>query len=229
MDIQQINAYGQEIIDCLKLETSPVAVKLIPKGGEIPEGIKKVDEAMRHCQLVDRVRRTGEEFYTLGEDQMCKGGAGAMGLGEMPPKVATGEFYFKGLKQFSTQGAARRTIEMVAKLPPNSTESILYAPLEKTTFVPDVVLVICNPKQVMLLTQAFVYNAGGRIETSFAGKQSLCSDGVVKTYKDGKIGVTVGCSGSRSYTKISDEEMIIGIPIEHLDDVAAGLKAICPK
>lgn len=229
MDITEINKYGQEIVDCLKLKTSPVAVKLIPKGGEVPEGIKKVDEAMRHCQLVDRVRRTGEEFYTLGEDQMCKGGAGAMGLGEMPPKVASGEFYFKGLKQFSTQGAARRTLERVPKLPPNSTEAILYSPLEKATFTPDVVVVICTPRQVMLLTQAMMYKTGGRVEASFAGKQSLCSDGVVQVYKEGKIGVTVGCSGSRTYTKIEDEEMIMGIPIELLADVTAGLREICPK
>ncbi|HII92419.1 MAG TPA: DUF169 domain-containing protein [Methanosarcina sp.] len=229
MDVKEINKYGQELVDCLKLTTSPVAVKLIPKGGEVPEGMKKVDEAMRHCQLVDRVRRTGEEFYTLGEDQMCKGGAGAMGLGEMPPKVASGEFYFNKLKQFSTQGAARRTLERVTKLAPNSTEAILYSPLEKATFTPDVVVAICTPKQVMLLTQAIMYKMGGRIEASFAGKQSLCSDAVVQAYKEGKVGVTVGCSGSRTYTKIADEEMIMGIPIELLADVAAGLKAICPK
>jgi uncharacterized protein (DUF169 family) len=229
MDVKEINNYGQEIIDCLKLATSPVAVKLIPKGGEVPAGMNKVDETMRHCQLVDRVRRTGEEFYTLVEDHMCKGGAGAMGLGEMPPKVASGEFYYNKLKQFSTQGAARRTLEKVPKLPPNSTEAILYSPLEKTTFIPDVVVVICTPKQVMLLTQAMMYKTGGRIETSFAGKQSLCSDGVVQVYKEGKIGVTVGCSGSRTYTNISDEEMIMGIPIELLASVAEGIKEICPK
>ncbi|AYK15507.1 DUF169 domain-containing protein [Methanosarcina flavescens] len=229
MDVKEINKYGQEMVECLKLTTSPVAVKLIPKGGEIPKGITRVDEAMRHCQLVDRVRRTGEKFYTLVEDQMCKGGAGAMGLGEMPPKVASGEFYFKGLKQFSTQGAARRTLEMVSKLPANSTEAILYSPLENTSFTPDVVVVICTPRQVMLLTQAMMYKTGGRIKSSFAGKQSLCSDGVVKVYKEGKIGVTVGCSGSRNYTKIADEEMIMGIPIELLADVASGLKAICPE
>lgn len=229
MDIKEINNYGQEIVNYLKLETSPVAVKLIPAGGEIPEGIKKVDEAMRHCQLVDRARRTGEEFYAQAEEQMCKGGAGAMGLGEMPPKVASGEFYYKGLKQFSTPGAARRTIDKVPKMPPHSTDAVLYAPLEKTTFIPDVVVVICNPRQVMLLTQAMMYKTGGRIEASFAGKQSLCSDAVVQTYKEGKIGVTVGCSGSRTYTKISDEEMIMGIPIELLPDVASGLKEICPK
>lgn len=229
MDIREINDYGRELVKCLKLTTSPVAVKLVPKGGEIPEGINKVEKAMRHCQLVDRVRRTGEEFYTLGEDQMCKGGAGAMGLGEMPAKVASGEFYYDKLKQFSTQGAARRTFDKVTKLPPNSTEAVLYASLEKTSFTPDVVVLICNPKQVMLLTQAFVYKIGGRLEASFAGKQSLCSDSVVQVYKEGKIGVTVGCSGSRSYTKIADEEMIMGIPVELLGDVVSGLKEICPK
>ena len=140
MDVGEINRYGQEMVECLKLTTSPVAVKLIPKGGEIPKGITRVDEAMRHCQLVDRVRRTGEKFYT------------------------SGEFYFKGLKQFSTQGAARRTLEMVSKLPANSTEAILYSPLENTSFTPDVVVVICTPRQVMLLTQAMMYKTGGRIK-----------------------------------------------------------------
>lgn len=217
------------MIECLNLKTSPVAVKLIPKGDKVPEGIEKVNEAMRHCQLVDRVRRTGEEFYTLGEDQMCKGGAGAMGLGALPPKVASGEFYYKGLKQFSTQDAAKRTIEMVPTLTPNSTEAVLYAPLEKTTFMPDVVVVICNPKQIMLLTQAYMYKTGGRLETSFAGKQSLCSDAVVQVYKEGKIEVTVGCSGSRAYTEITEDEMIMGIPVELLPDVIAGLKIICPE
>ena len=52
---------------------------------------------------------------------------------------------------------------------------------------------------------------------------------VVQAYKEGKIGVTVGCSGSRTYTKIADEEMIMGIPVELLADVASGLKEICPK
>ncbi|MDI9395873.1 MAG: DUF169 domain-containing protein [Euryarchaeota archaeon] len=229
MELKDINNYGNEMIECLKLKTSPVAVKLILKGEKVPEGIKKVDESMRHCQLVDRVRRTGEEFYALGEDEMCKGGAGAMGLGAIPPKVASGEFYYANLKQFSTLEAAKRTIDMVPKLAPNSTEAVLYAPLEKTSFMPDVILVICNPKQIMLLTQAYMYSVGGRIETGFAGKQSLCSDGVVQPYKEGKIEVTVGCSGSRSYAKILDEEMIMGIPIKLLPDLAAGLKGICPK
>lgn len=39
MDAKELNIYGQELIECLKLKTSPVAVKLIPNRGEISEGI----------------------------------------------------------------------------------------------------------------------------------------------------------------------------------------------
>ena len=229
MDVSEINSYGQEMVDYLELKTSPVAVKLITKGGEIPAGIKKVGEVMTHCQFVDRVRRTGEEFFTLGEDQMCKIGAGTLGLNEIPPEVFSGESYYKEFKLFSTQGAARRTVEMIPILPPNSTESVMYSPLEKTSFVPDVALVICNPKQAMLLTQAYMYKTGGRLETSFAGTQSFCSEGVVQTYKEGKAGIALGCVGSRSYTKVGDEELVMGIPVELLADVVSGLKEICPK
>jgi len=229
MDVKEINSYGQELIEYLKLTTSPVAIKLISKGGEIPAGIKKVDIGMTHCQFVDRVRRTREEFYTLGKDQMCKIGAGTMGINEIPKEVFSGESYYKELKLFSTQGAARRTVEKIPILPPDSVESVMYSPLEEVSFVPDVVVFICNPKQVMLLTQASIYKTGGRLEVSFAGTQSLCSESVVQIYKEGKVGVAVGCIGSRGNTEIEDEEMLIGIPIEQLGDVLSGLKEIWPK
>ncbi len=229
MDIKEINNYGQELIARLKLKTSPVAVKLLPTGEEIPEGIKKAEEAMRHCQMIDRVRRTGEEFYASIDEQQCKGGAASMGIGQMPPKVASGDFYYSGIKQFGALEAAKLTVDMAPTLPANSNEAVVYAPLNKASFAPDVIVLICNPKQVMLLTQAAMYKEGGRLEVSFAGKQSICSDGVVQAYRDEKIGVTVGCSGSRAYTEIADEEMIIGIPVKLLEDVVAGVEKICPN
>ncbi len=228
MDVNEINRYGQELIKHLKIRTSPVAVKLIPQGGEIPEGIKRADEDMTHCQFVDKARRTREEFYTLNENQVCKVGAGTMGLGAIPEHLVSGELYYKEFELFSTLGASRRTVEMIPTLPPNSTKAVLYSPLEKTSFVPDIVMVSGNPKQMMLLTQAAMYRTGGRLETSFAGAQSVCSDGVVQIYKKGKVGVTLGCSGSRAYATLMDEEMIMGIPIELLANVIYGLKQICP-
>ncbi len=229
MDIKEINAYGQELVDRLDLKTSPVGIKLIPERDEIPEGIEKVGEKMRHCEIIDMVRRTGDQIYSLADDQMCKGGAASMGLGNMPAKVESGEFYYKGLNHFSNINAARRTVENAPMLPANTIKAIVYGDMIKATFEPDVVIIICNPKQVMLLTQAIMYKSGGRIEVGFAGKQSICSDGVVQAYKDGKVGITVGCSGSRAFTNISDDEMTIGIPEELLPEIMAGLDKICPN
>lgn len=228
MNVKEINHCGQELIKRLRIRTSPVAVKLVMQGEKIPDGIKRADEEMTHCQFVDRARRTREEFYTLNGNHMCKIGAGAMGLGTIPKEVISGELYYNEFGLFSTPGASRRTVEMIPTLPPDSTEAVLYSPLENTSFVPDVVMVFGNPKQMMLLTQAAMFRVGGRLEVSFTGVQSVCSDGVVQTYKEGKIGVTIGCSGSRAYGTLMDDEMIMGIPIELLADVVSGLKQICP-
>ena len=143
--IKEINAYGKEIIELLKLETSPVAVALLPKGAEIPENIQKIDQAMRHCQMMDRVRKTKEEFYATLEDESCKGGAGALGLGKMPPNVASGEFYYGTLKHFKSLEAAKRTIEKVPVIEAESKIASIYASLESASFMPDVVVIICTP------------------------------------------------------------------------------------
>ena len=227
--IMEINAYGKEIIELLKLETSPIAVALLPKGAEIPENIQKIDQAMRHCQMIDRVRKTKEEFYATLEDESCKGGAGALGLGKMPQNVASGEFYYGTLKHFKSLEAAKKTIEKVPVIEAGSKIASIYAPLESASFMPDVVVIICNPKQVMLLTQAILYNEGGRLEAEFAGKQSLCSDAVAQPYLTGKMGVTVGCSGSRTYTGIQESELTVGIPANLLKDLVEGLRAIVGK
>ncbi len=48
----------------------------------------------------------------------------------------------------------------------------------------------------------------------------------VQIYKNGKIGVTIGCSGSRAYATLTDDEMIMGIPIEFLADVDGNVRLV---
>jgi len=227
--IKEINGYGKEIIELLGLETSPVAVALVPKGAEIPENIKRIDQEMRHCQIMDRVRNTREEFYATLEDQTCKGGAAALGLGTMPSKLASGELYYEKLKHFKSLEASKKTLARVPMLEAGSKIASIYAPLESASFMPDVVVIICLPKQIMLLTQAFLYKEGGRLEAEFAGKQSLCSDAVAQPYLTGKIGITVGCTGTRTYTGMKESELTIGIPAGLIKDLVEGLRAIVKK
>lgn len=228
MNLEQINVYGSELQSLLKLTGSPVAVKLIPAGNE-EEAVNKytkLDHPMRHCQITDHVRRTGEILYTTLDVQQCKGGAAALGLTKLSDKVRSGEFYCDGLHHFETVEAAKKTVDMITFLEPHSNSAALYGPLEKATFEPDIVIFICNPKQAMLLTQGWEYRDGGRIQAEFSGKQSVCSDAVAQVIKTGKPNVTIGCSGSRAYTKIMDDELLYSIPAQDIEKTAIGLRSV---
>ncbi len=78
----------------------------------------------------------------------------------------------------------------------------------------------------MELSQALLHKSGGRVNAGFAGKQSVCADGVAYPYLTGEAGVTIGCSGSRKYTEIQDEEMIMGIPVAMLPDLVESAKSM---
>ncbi|WP_406656901.1 DUF169 domain-containing protein [Methanolobus sp. ZRKC2] len=225
MNNEEIQKLGKELIDVLKIDTSPVAVRLVKADEEIPEGIPHIDENTRHCQMVDNVRRLGTQFYALLDDQKCKGGAAVMGLMEMNPKLKSGEVYYN-LNHFKTLDSAKTTMDKVPMVPATSIKAVVYSPLEKATFMPDVILIITNPKKVMELSQALLHKSGGRINAGFAGKQSICADGVAYPYLTGEAGVTVGCSGSRKYTEIQEEEMIMSIPVGMLADMVESAKSM---
>ncbi|MFZ0442968.1 MAG: DUF169 domain-containing protein [Methanobacterium sp.] len=222
-DIYGYEDLSLKIKSILRLEKSPVAIKLVLKEEDIPEGIPKIEENMRHCEMVQRAAQ-GETFYATAEQQACKGGAGAIGLMEPPEKVKSGEMYYS-LGRFSSLGSAKRTIDAIPKIEPIM-KAIAYAPLETTSYDPDVVVIICNPKQAMQLAQAMVYTLGGRFEADFAGIQSICADAVAGPYTTKRPNITLGCSGSRKFANIKPDEVIVGINGENIGCVVNALEAL---
>ena len=92
-DVNGYKDLSMKIKNKLGLEKSPVAIKLVLKEEDIPEGIPKIEENIRHCEMVQKAAQ-GNTFYATAEEQSCKGGAGAIGLMEPPEKVKSGEMYY---------------------------------------------------------------------------------------------------------------------------------------
>ncbi len=228
MNTAKVNKLGLEIKELLQLETFPVAVCLATDMNKIPEGMKQLDHVTRHCQMVDNIRRSGEEFYSTIEQQQCRGGAAVMGMTEMVEQLKSGEFYY-GLKSFSSVESAKATMDEIPEIKEKNVKVIMYAPLEKASFIPDVIIFIVKPKKAMELSQTLLFEKGGRIDANFAGKQSLCGDGVALPYLSGEASVTVGCGGSRNYTEIKEEEMIISIPVGKLEELVCSAKKMFRK
>jgi uncharacterized protein (DUF169 family) len=226
MDSCDVNGYkdlSMKIKDKLGLKKSPVAIKLVLKEDDLPDGIPKIEENIRHCEMVQKAAQ-GATFYATAEQQACKGGAGAIGLMEPPEKVKSGEMYYS-LGRFSSLGSAKRTVDAIPKIDPIM-KAIAYAPLETAQFDPDVVVIICNPKQAMQLAQAMVYTLGGRFEADFAGIQSICGDAVAGPYTTKRPNITLGCSGSRKFADIKPDDVIVGMNGENIGCVVNALEAL---
>ncbi|MDR0912558.1 MAG: DUF169 domain-containing protein [Methanobrevibacter sp.] len=213
-DINENNKFFSENIkEKLGLKYSPVAIKFILNESDIPEGINQIDENLRHCEFV-KIAAEGKSFYATAENQTCKGGSAAIGLDEIPPKIADGEFYYK-LGRFKSIGSAKRTYDKIPKVDIRS-YALVYTPLEDAKFQPDIVLIITNPKGGMTVSQALVYTLGGRINANFSGIQSLCADAVAGPFTTKEPNITLACSGSRKFAKIADDELVVGLTGENI-------------
>ncbi|MFA4861835.1 DUF169 domain-containing protein [Methanoregula sp.] len=209
----------------LKLRGSPVAFRFATKKEDMPTGMEKIDKTIRHCSMVGLARNEGRIFYALPENHECNGGAWSLGLKEITDSLKTGEFYFK-LGKFESAASCKRTIDRVPHLKTGDTYATLYAPLEKTPFDPQVVLIVANPWAMLKLSQSNLFRTGGRIHAEFAGIQSVCADTCAQTYLNGQVNFSLGCDGSRKFSGIEDGEMVIGIPTEILPELTEALKIV---
>ena len=88
--LEKNQKYCEVIESKIKLDAKPVAMKLIKTEDDLPEGYELIDEKIRHCEMV-RKASLGDKFYSTIDQQMCLGGAGAIGLRDMPEKLANSQ------------------------------------------------------------------------------------------------------------------------------------------
>ena len=209
----------------LNLRGSPVAVKFAKSPEGIPAGVKPIEETIRHCQMISKARFDGEIFYATGDKHVCAGGGWALGLKELTKSLRSGEFYHK-LGKFESWAACMRTIQQVPHVPELETYATVYAPLEKTPFDPHVVVIVAQPREMLKLAQATLYHLGGRIESSMSGIQSVCADATAQPYLTGRINYSLGCDGSRRFSGIENDELVMGIPAEILPEFTRALSIV---
>jgi uncharacterized protein (DUF169 family) len=209
----------------LKMKGAPVALGFATTKDEIPPGMPEFDKRIKHCMMVSLARNEGRIFYSTSDKHECNGGAFALGFRELTPTLKKGNFYFR-LGKFASVASSRRTMESVPHLPTGETYATMYAPLEKTPFTPQVIVVITNPWAMLKIAQSSLFRLGGRAHAEFSGIQSVCSDAVAETYLTGKPNFSLGCDGSRKFSGIAEDEMVMGFPAEMLPEIVDAVKII---
>ena len=215
MNYQEISNIIKE---SLNLKTSPVSVKLFEKEKDAEEIFEKTNKTI-HCQAIITASK-GKSFYGTIAEIGCPIGAGILGLKKLPEKILNGSQFDK-MNVTSSQESGKALIDSVAKN--NTIEAIAYMPLEDSKIEPDVVVVIAKPRQIFDLIRANTYQEGKRMDNSVGGTQSLCGDIVVNSIQTNEPHISFGCIGSHIATELQEDQVIIGIPISKLEEIANSL------
>lgn len=206
--LEQNREYAEVLKRVLRLRHEPVAVRLVREGEGFPRGLERPEAQMSHCQAVFAAK-DGKRLEMHLEDEQCRVGASALGMTQIPEKVATGEFHFKN-GMFASVDAAKAMVDRRVPMPKTVGEAV--CPLSEADFVPDTVTFIDIPERLYWFVGAEVSEGGGHAEFAVAPFQCACEDTVAVPFATGRPNISLGCFGCRKKTDMKPEEMVIGVP-----------------
>ena len=206
---KEYNNYGEELEKLLMLRTSPIAVKMLEKEEDIPEGAirPKRDRGyhLAQCQAFAMTRRQGMTIAMLKEDHWCWAPLLAYGLVEDPHD------------SFVDSHASFPRFEYHKYI------GMLTGPLKSANFEPDMVLVYSNTAQLreMIIVPKFQDNT---LVTSEFDPIDSCVYSVVPVITSGQYRITLPDPGEFSRAFAGDDEIIFSIPTDKLAGIVEGVK-----
>lgn len=212
--------------DILGLRWHPVGIHLV-KAGEPYPPIPFPTERMRYCQSLMAARR-GKAILMPANRHACPDGTSILGLTPMPEKLASGELYILFHKLDSVE-AAKRMVHERPSLEPFTVDATCVFPLDDAPCEADVVAIIAKPEQMMWLSMATSYYTGHRHDFHASGYNAQCVETTLIPYTSKEINISFGCYGCRASSDVDDSMMMMGIPIELMDDVVKGLEELGKK
>ncbi len=199
---------GKQLKEILKLENEPVAIKWSLRE---PKGIKREEGKSRFCTKLDKASK-GEVFYSTVAEEDCMGGMRYSGMKdrkELPKNMQSGAFLVPG-GVYKSIPAVQRSWNSNMAIDSGIFDAIIFSPLIKADFEPDLIFLICNSEQAMLVLHANAYDSGSHGLGADSGP--ICSSMAAIPYLTGKVTYGFGDIGSRRNMNIKPEEVMVTIP-----------------
>jgi uncharacterized protein (DUF169 family) len=188
----------------MKLDRAPVAVAFLAAP---PAGLPRVDRALPAGCSYWKHASDGHAFYTVAADhENCPIGAFTHGVTLAPAKAQELQglvgtmIELQYLRRDEVAGIPHRTEPMAC---------VAYAPLDRATFTPDVVIVRGNVRQIMIVAEAA--RAAGVFDGGAAMGRPACAM-IPQAMRASAAVTSLGCIGNRVYTGLADDELYFTIP-----------------
>jgi uncharacterized protein (DUF169 family) len=142
------------VFNKLNLERKPVGVKF---SSVKLEGIKRLDKALNFCEMLKEAQ-TGSPFYVGKEDFRC---IEPMLLGmEDPEPIFVSGLFGADLNVFKDANAARKIYQYLPRMLKGSVNYVTFAPVDRLSFDPDVMVVTADLKQSRPILRSVPYSTG---------------------------------------------------------------------
>jgi len=211
----------------IRAETFPVAVKFLDAETQIPakarRPLRDLGVKMAPCQGAGMARRYGWSVAFTADDAGCAIADHTYGWNRLPDPQGAVHFLTR-MRYVSDDKAALEALSGFRMLELGRAPVVLYSPLGKTPFDPDVVLLYVNPAQMMRLIHGATQHSGKPIQGTFSGRASSCTEGVIGAYLDQTPKVVVPGNGDRVWGGCQDHEMVMAVPGPKMESVVEGLE-----
>jgi len=215
MDKTQIN---QEIVSAFGLAIPPVAMAFVE---EPPAGVTAIeDEIPSFCTFW---RMAEEKVFYAPADKHYNCPIGAMILGiEMPKEV---QEELGGLVEKMCE-CSYMSKDEPANIPTLSQKmsGVVYGPLKDFPVEPALVMMWLKPSQAMIYNEVLGCCKWSDSMQSMALGRPACAI-IPTTLNNSPFGMSLGCTGMRTFTEISDDHILATLNFKEIDSFVTNLKA----
>ncbi len=206
------------ILEKFDFERPPVGVKFSPVR---PEGLKKPDKPMDFCEMLVEAQN-GKAFYVTKDDFTCIGTM-LLGMQEVEPGFESG-LVGPRLGVFKDDRANRRIYQYLPRLPKNSISYLSFAPLDKMTFEPDILIILASVTQAEIFNRARSYTTG-EVWTAKGTTVAGCAWFYIYPYLSGEINFTVTGFGfgMKARRLFPEGRILLTIPWDRLSGILQNL------
>lgn len=209
------------IFNKLNFERQPVGVKFLLRK---PQGIEQLDKSLAFCEMHREAQQKGLPFYAARENFGCAGPI-ALGMDDIEPVFASGQVGPK-LGVFKEPRANRRIYQLFPRLDRNTVNYVVFSPLDKLSFDPDVLVLTCStPSQAEIVLRASSHTTG-KMYSSKLTTVLGCAWLYVYPYVSGELNymVTGLCWGMKALQVFPEGLILISIPFDLLPTLVQNLQ-----
>jgi uncharacterized protein (DUF169 family) len=212
----QLLELSERLVKSLQLSVAPVSLAFMD---EPPPEVPTFDSVVPSA-CAFWVRAEKGLFYAKAEShENCPVGVLTMGFPFTPKVMSTLDEFVQKMCQASYIGA--REPEHIPRLS-SARKGILYGPLAHFPVSPDLTLIWVNGRQAMILEEALGTVCWDVIKKGELFGRPACAALAVAA-NEAKSTVSLGCSGMRTFTGVSDDKILVSIPVSVLESLSAGL------